>query len=759
MPLRPDHRPAETLRFRDLGAPVTVLRDAFGVPHVVAGSRADLVWANGYVHAADRLWQMDAARRRAVGRYAEWAGPQAVEADALCRRLGIAAVSRADHDALDDATQAMLARYSAGVNAAIRSRPLPREYALLGTEPEPWEPWHCVAVMRQRGLLMGSVWFKLWRAAALPVTGPEGVGLLRYDDGGPERFIVPQGETGARLRAALADLAPGIAALAALAPGDGTLAGSNNWAVSGARTATGAPLLAGDPHRAFEIPAMYVQNHLRCPDLHAMGLAVPGVPLFPHFGHNAQVAWCVTHSFADIHDLYVERFDAADPRLCHTPEGLAPVEERHETVAVRGAAPVTVRIVRTRHGPLIVGRPEDGAAIALRSMQTEPGDRSLACLLPMAEAEGVPALIEATRGWGVIDHNLVVADRAGRIGVTVRAMVPRRPAANGWLPVPGWTAEHDWQGLVPFEDMPRSVDPPGGLIVTANNRPVPAEWPDYLCTDCHPSTRADRIAARLADRRGLDAGDMLDILGDTLSLRAREIAARICAVPVEAPAARGLQALLGGWDGRMDAALTAPTAYMMVRQAMTRGLARRSGLGALAGDACLAVPPGIPPLNQLWWTLPNLLRADDTTLLGGDDWDGVIAEALAEVAAGPPPAPWGEAHRPRFVHPLDGLEGADAPPSAPVPGDGDCVCAMGAYPSGGLAASYGPVARYVFDLADWDNSRWVVFHGASGEPGSAHYGDQNPLWARCALIPAPFSEAAVAAHARSRTDLLPEGAG
>lgn len=755
-----DRQPEETIRLGDLGAPVTVYRDTWGIPHVRADNMADLFWANGFVHAADRLWQMDAARRRAVGRYAEWAGPDAVAADSLCRKLGIEAVSRADFGGLDSDTVVMLERYAAGVNAAIETRPLPPEYELLGEAPEPWEPWHCVAAMRQRGLLMGSIWFKLWRAAALGVVGPEGVGLLRYDDGGPERFVVPQGETGARLRAALADLTPGIEALAALAPRDGTLAGSNNWAVSGARTLSGAPIIAGDPHRAFEIPSMYVQMHLQCPQLHALGLSVPGVPLFPHFGHNEHVAWCVTHAFADIHDLYVERFDRDDPTRYETPTGYRQLDRHEETIRVRGADPVTVRVCRTRHGALIVGEPEDGAAIALRSMQTEPGDRSLASLLPMATATDLAGFYHATRGWGVIDHSLVAADRAGRIGVSVRAMVPRRPAANGWLPVPGWTDAHDWQGIVPFDAMPRTVDPPDGIIVTANNRPVPASWPDYLCTDCHPSTRAERIASRLAGRRGLDVGDMLDILGDTDSARAREIVARLCAVPPGTARVAQLQAMLRGWDGRMDAGLAAPTAYVRVRQAMTRILARRSGLDRLSGSPALSVPPGIPPENQLWWALPNLLRADDTTLLGGADWEAVMREALEAVAEGPPPEPWGEAHRPVFAHPLGASDSSGklvAPTSAPVPGDGDSVCAMGAYPTCGLAASYGPVARYVFDLADWDRCRWVVFHGASGVPASPHYSDQNAHWARCSLVPAPFSDAAVAAHAASRLLLVPAG--
>ena len=615
--------------------------------------------------------------------------------------------------------------------------------------------------MRQRGLLMGSIWFKLWRAAALGVVGPERVGLLRYDDGGPERFVVPQDGHGRRWAASLEALAPSLAALAEMAAPDATVAGSNNWAVDGRHTASGAPIVAGDPHRVFEIPGMYAQLHLSCEGFDALGLSVPGVPAFPHFAHTERVAWCVTHAFADLHDLYVERFDPDDPACYAAPEGWRRVETREEVVRVRGAEDIRVRAVFTRHGPIVAGEPGDGHALALRSMQLDPVDRSLDCLWPMLEARTLTEFYEATRGWGVVDHNLVGADRDGHIGVSVRAIVPRRERANGWLPVPGWSDAHEWRGTIPFEEMPREIDPPSGRVVTANNRPVPEDWPDYVCTDCHPSTRADRIAERLERMETIEVSDMVELLADTRSARALEIRARLSAVETGHEGARRLQALLAGWDGRMDAGLLAPSAYTLVRQEMTRILARRSGLERAERTSAASVPPGILATSHLWWTLPNLLRSGDESLLDGASWEEVMREALETMADRGGLRPWGEMHRPRFAHPLaaafpDRAE-AMAPASVPTGGDGDCVRAIGAYPDGGPAASYGSVARYVFDLGAWDRSRWVVFHGASGHPGSPHYSDQNALWARGELVPAPFSEAAVEAHAAAETRLVPPG--
>ncbi|MDF1794564.1 MAG: penicillin acylase family protein [Thalassobaculaceae bacterium] len=744
------------LRLPGLKGRAEIIRDQWGIPHLRASHTDDLFVLNGYVHAADRMWQMEAALRRGIGRLAEWSGPSALPADQLARQLGSEAASKRDYDALLPETKVMLEAYARGVNAWIDSGGSAPEYELLGATPIRWQPWFSVAVMRQRGILMGSVWFKLWRAAALGTVGAEAVPLLRYDDNGPERFIVPQGPAGQRLSATLVDLAPAIEALSGFGPQDGTVGGSNNLAVAGSRTASGKPLVAGDPHRQYEIPGIYTQLHLTGPEFDAIGFAVPGVPAFPHFCHTDHVAWCVTHTFADLHDLYVEEFCDGGATY-RTKDGPARTETRSETIAVRGGDDLTITVHETRHGPIIAGDPATGKALALKSAQLFDTDRSLDCLIPMLRAKTLDSFYDTSGDWGVIDHNVVGADRDGHIGVLVRARVPERDPVNGWLPVPGWSGDHEWRGYIPFERMPREIDPDQGYITTANNRPVPDDHPDYIATDCHPTTRASRLAERIERVRGLTAGDMLDFLRDTDSGPARMIAGRILKADVADGAP--LLGVLAAWDGRMDPGLTAPTIYTLIRQEMTRILARRSGLDRASAHVAASPAPGIPALNQLWWTLPNLLRANDETLLGGASWDDVIREAVATVAAGPQPAPWGAAHRPVFAHPLahvfPGEPGVAAPRSDPTGGDGDCVLATGGFPGGGTVSVYGPVARYVFDLADWDNSRWIVMHGASGHAGTAHYEDQNPLWARGEMVPMAYSADAVAAHTATRTTVVP----
>jgi penicillin G amidase len=722
---------------------VDVHRDAWGIPHVRARGTADAFFAQGYVHAQDRLWQMDAARRRMQGRWAEWEGSAGVAADTLARRLDVAGASQRDFAGLSGEARAMLEAYASGVNAFLaQGAPPPFEYSLVGGEVERWEPWHCILVMRQRGYLMGSVWFKLWRAAALRSIGPDHVAKLRYDDGGQDFLGTPPGAEGKRWIAALQDLAPAVEALATLAGPEATDGGSNNWAVAPLLTATGRPLLAGDPHRAFEMPSLYSQFHLACDAFDAIGLSVPGVPGFPHFAHNGHVAFCVTHAFVDIHDVYVEKFKPGDASryLYLFQNEWRDTNIRHERIAVRGGPAVDVEVIATHHGPVIAGDPRKGAALTLRSVQFAELDLSFDCLLPMLRAGSVDALYEATRGWGLIDHNLVAADTTGRIGNLVRAIVPRRPRLNGWLPVPGWTGDYEWQGVIPWEDMPRAFDPPGGFLVTANNRVVADDHPDYLCTDCHPPYRARRIADRLAELPAATVGDMSSIHADTHSFTAREFIARLSRLPAIEGPATALRDLIVGWDARMSAGSKAAAAYARTRLELARIVLERSGLSTVRRDPVGQVAPGVVPLNQIWWALPSWLRNDDTAFLGGWDWDHALATALERVVGIDDGKTWSELHHVRMAHPLSAafpqavsqLE----PSGLPVGGDNDTVMANGCYWAlSGLPAAYGAVARYVFDVGNWDNCAWVVFHGASGHPASPHYADQHPAWASTEMVP------------------------
>lgn len=746
-----------------LHAPVDLWRDALGVPHLRAQGAVDAFFALGHVHATDRLWQMDAVRRRACGRYAEWMGPAAVPMDMLARRLGLAACSRRDVLAANAGAREMLAAYTAGVNAFMRAGPLPPEYALLGETPEPWEDWHCLAVLRQNSLLLNSVYPKLWRAIALPVVGAEAIGRLRMDDGGIEQVCIPLGDAAERLAPDLAALADAIAAFVDQSNTDAAGGGSNNWALHGSRTESGRPLLAGDPHRLLDMPNMYLQCHVACDEFDVIGLCSAGTPGFPHFGHNADVAWCVTVAFVDTADVFIERFASQGGQylLAAEPDGSAARwadTARHtETIRVRGAEPVACEVFTTARGPVVAGDPRSGTALVLRNVPETEVDRSVDCLRPMLAARSADALHAACRGWGMVDHNVVAADTAGHIAHRVRARVPRRSSANGWLPVPGWLAAHAWTGWVDWDDMPHQRDPADGLIVTANNRVV-ARHADYLCTDAHPPHRARRIRELLLALGPARVADMEAVHRDTLSLPARELCARLAGLPLQDAAAQVLRDRLLAWDGHMDAVSAEASAYVSLRMALSRALAQRSGLAALDLSRLYTMAPGLAIEYQLGWCLPNLLRADDLALLGGATWDEVLAEALASVAQ-EPTATWGERHRVALRHPL-AMAFPDAALLAPrdigaVDGDNDTVFTTGYVQTLGTQTAYASLARYVFDVGNWDASRWIVFHGASGDPRDPRYDDQSATWRRGETAPMHYHWDTVQAHASAHMQWRP----
>jgi penicillin amidase len=742
---------------RDAGdSGADIYRDAWGIPHIKTRTRDEAFAALGFAHARDRLWQMEALLRRGTGRYAEWVGEAAVKADILARQVNTTGASQRDYAALGEEARAMLESYARGVNAFIATGYRPVEYRLLDAAPAPWLPWHSIAVMRQIGFLMGSVWWKLWRAAALPIIGLDGIAKLRFEDGGSELLCIPPGVERGPYRAALDDLQPGAAALLEVAAQDVVGGGSNNWALGPTRTATGRPIVAGDPHRVLEMPNMYAQMHIACDEFDVIGLTVPGVPGFPHFAHNGHVAWCVTHAFVDIHDLYVERF-SDDGQTCLFKDEWLPVRRRREEIAVRERPSIEVEVVETAHGPIIVDTPGKTWGLALRSMQFTELDRSFDALIPMMRARTVETLYEATREWGLIDHNLVAADVRGRIGHRVRAKVPRRPRANGWLPVPGWNGEHEWDGVIEWDRMPAALDPEGATIVTANNR-VTENGGDYLCTDAMPPHRARRIWRRLEMLASATVDDMAAIHRDVETTPGVELRERLRAAPEPTvPEAAALRHLILAWDGRMEASSAAAAAYNAVRLALTRLVAARSGLGAAAQSPYGSVAPGLVPENQLWWTALGLLRNDDRSLLKGATWNDLLGEALIQAAASPRRA-WGDVHLPRFTHPLSVMFPAEAEAldrvSAPVDGDNDTVFATGCSASVGARAVYGSLSRYAFDVGAWENCRWIAFHGASGEPESPWHMNQNAAWAAGEMVPMLYDWAIIANGAVSRQRLF-----
>ncbi|MFL6109839.1 MAG: penicillin acylase family protein [Catenulispora sp.] len=694
-------------------------RDQHGIPHVRAASPEEAFGAQGRIAATDRGLQMEFVRRRALGRWAEVVGPRALSDDTFIRRVGLVAAARRSYEALGAQTKGMLAAYADGVNAVLPDR---LREADLPAPPEPWEPWHSVAVYLGRHVGMGSMAHKLFRTALLPIAPADVVWRVRAN-ARDELMVLPTGavrrvdaagppeDHGDRLRAWL----NGLSEVETVAASADPAAGSNNWVVAGAHTASGRPLLAGDPHRPFETPGPYWQNHVSCDAFDAIGLSFPGVPAFPHFGHTAHVAWGITHGMGDDQDLFIENLDRLTTRT--------------ELVRVRGGEPVEITIHESGHGGVVVQDPAANTGLALRWTGIAEADRTLDCLLPMLRATSVAEFDDVMRGWSVPVDHLMTADVHGAIGYRLRGRVPTRHKANSWAAVPGWESEYAWTGWVPFEDMPAARDPEEGLLVSANNRPS-ADAEPYIAHDFAGPARATRILELLragVEGGGLDRAAMQRIHADVTSLTARDFIASLEQVKAAENSRRGqLLELLRAWDGRMDLGSVAATVYTETRREL---------LGTVPLPEADASHAQLLTRQQrtgtLWLSFQALLagaRAGDTTMFGS--WPEAVGGAIDRAAEhleselGPDISDWtwGRLHKCRFRALLPGVP---APAGRPVPGDNETVRAAGLHGIEAAVATSGSVARYVFDLGDWNASAWVV-------------PEQADEWYGCRLVPMLF---------------------
>lgn len=722
--------------------PVNVARDQWGIGHVTAPDALAAFAAQGWLAASDRLWQMEWDRRRALGRWAEVAGPSALAEDKLFRRINMAERARSSWEALNADTKQMTEAYTGGINAwlAEHGDDLPQEFEDRSFDP--WEPWHCVAVYQIRHFFMGTFHRKLWRGTVALRAEPELVVAMAGDLAHDSAMVPPTAGSALDL---LADAESVLRAakvdLAAFSDTDGA---SNSWAVHGSRTASGAPLLAGDPHRGIEFPNVYYQCHITCDSFDVIGLSFPGVPGFPHFGHSSDVAWCITHGMADDTDVFIER---------------GPHEvERIERIDVRGADAVEITCAATPRGPIVLGEPDsDDPCLSLQWTAWHGPDSTFDALWPMLVANNVDEFEAGLRPWVIPVNNVLSADTAGNISFQLRGRVVERPIANRWTPVPGDT-EHDWNDIdqVRYEDLHHWRNPERGFLVTANNRT--SDDGPYISLDFANDARHDRVVELLSalDPTNADVAAMGAMHADTRSLVADRLVPLFLAATPVTEAGRAAQALLKGWDGDLTADSLAASVYSGTRVQWAYEVADRLDL-----DGAHLVEAESPSTVFAARALFNASQR----LLGGEGWRllpdaestglaGVLGAAIDRVAHdlgerfGTDTAgwKWGDVHTMVSPHPFASArpEFADLhPPVQGVPGDNDTVRCAGINPAYGDRAAAGSVARYVFDLADWDRSGWVVPHGVSGVRGSGHDLDQRDAWLAGDLLPMTYSPSAV----------------
>ncbi|MGE0599817.1 MAG: penicillin acylase family protein [Dehalococcoidia bacterium] len=757
---------SEPLACPALDAPLTISRDTFGVAHVEAATEHDAWLGQGFVAAQDRLWQMEYDRRRAVGRWSEAVGPSGLAADRVAKRLGIEAAAKADLEVMAPEARAMFEAYAQGVNAFLASNPpLPPEYGLTGIAPEPWEPWHSIAVFKIRHILMGLWQWKVACAGLLARVGTEKWQSLQFLPAVGTSVILPPGT---QIKQLYTDASAEIGAVAEhlgfLSEID---AGSNSWVVSGARTTTGKPVICNDSHRALDVPNAYWQVHLSCPEFNVAGATFAGFPGFPHFGFNGSVAWNITHTQADYQDLFIEKFEGPAGERYLTESGLRDAERRTETIQVRGAASETVETWSTRHGPIVHGDPRSGMALALSYTALKSGKRPFDGLRATVMANNVESLFEAQRTWVDPVNNLVAADTSGNVGYMVRGDIPVRASKAGRrLPVPGWTGEHEWRESVPFERLPRSINPAEGFYATANQRVIAADEPYISAYFANPA-RADRLVELLGGETRFTPGQVAGFQADTVSKFARTWANFLAKQPPMDGVAEQGRAMLGAWDGDLRVDSGEALLYAYFRRALLREL-----FAPVVGEETWAwlTTDANPGLGRIVSGLMGEVVAhlnEGTPPPCGGDWPSVLARALESAWAsavqkgGPEPASWrwGDSHRTASRNPLSPVfpDAELDPPSATVGGDADTIRCAGYGVSGkrDFVIASTSVYRQVVDFADTDNPSFVIPGGVSGDSTSPHFADQLPVWERCERIPMHRLPDQMKAAARSVLTLKP----
>ncbi len=764
-----------TVSVSGISAPVTVVRDAQGVPTISAGSRHDLLFAQGYVTAQDRLWQMDVLRRSANGTLAEILGARVLRHDIEQRYLLLGPVAARTAASLSPEDREDFQAYSDGVNAFIaeHANRLPVEFRILKYQPRPWTPTDSLLLGLHMNVMLANFWpVELQRERLTVKLGPELAADLYVNTSW--RDHPPGAESGDHASQPAkdddeddededadrqrADVLPDPAHFADLVAGqvlgwspELTLPGSNNWVVSGAHTVTGKPLLANDMHLPHQIPNLWYEAHLKGGGLDVAGVTLPGTP-FVIVGHNQRIAWGFTNLGANVQDLYIET--ANDKGEFQTPDGWKAPVRIQELVKVKGGKDVALNILASRHGPII--------------SDLVPGEkRKIALAWTIYTPNGVPGSfreINAAQNWDEFcrafakfpgpAQNVVYADVDGHIGYHAVGLVPLRKKGDGSVPVPGNVADYDWTESIPFDKLPSVFDPPSGIIATANSRVTPNRYPYLVSDHWMPPYRVERIYKVLQSGKKFSAADMLalqmDIYSDFDKFVADKLVYAVDHTPKASANARTAADILRSWDGRMSADSAAPTIETSARNQIFL-LLLRPKLGPDVGD-------------YDWWMAPvaleQILDNQPARWLPREyaNYNELLVAALeAGLTQGTVPRKledwkWGEQAKVTLEHPILGqmkyVKRWAGPGAHPISG--------GSFTVKQLTPGIGPSERMTVDLADLDRSTLNTVAGQSGQIFSRYFEDQFKAWYDGVTFPLPFSDTAVAAAKKHELTLEPK---
>ena len=764
------------IKLAGLSAPIEVQRDRYGIPHIYAQSLADAVYGLGFVHAQDRLWQLEMNRRIAAGRMAEILGPGALETDRFLRTLGVRRVAEANLRQIDPETRKLLEAYAAGVNAFLATDPvLPVEFLITGARPEPWSPIDSAAWIKMMAWDLSGNWrselLRMHLAKTLPL--PRIHEFVAPYPGEPPPQIADLKTLYAPLEREGVQLAEDAERLLALAPGaePGAL-GSNNWVVAGSHSVTGKPLLANDPHLGLTAPPVWYFAHLSAPGVNVIGATLPGVPAIV-LGRNDRIAWGFTNTGPDVQDLFIEKLDSAGGYL--TPDGPRAFTRVEETIKVKGASDEKLEIRISRHGPVIsdvskLAQSETprGYVLAFSWTALAEDDRTLQAAHRIARASNWSEFLAAARDFHVPQQNMVFADIDGNIGFIAAGRVPLRKPENdlkGLAPAPGWDARYDWAGWVPFEDLPQAYNPASGQLWSANEKITPPGYQYQISSEWQPPYRANRIAEMLQATPKHSVASFARMQSDTVSLPVRSALPRLLETKPRSEEARRALELLKGWDGTMAADRPQPLIAWAWWREFTRAL-----YGDELGDVFRAQwgPRAVFVSNVLARTGDHERWCDDVRTPAVETCDDQLAISLDRALAdlrmryGSEPSSWrwGDAHIARHEHRPFGRQALLArwfDIRVPTPGDSYTVNAgrVDFDDERPFVNRHAASLRAIYDFSDLQKSVFIHSGGQSGNILSPHYSAFTGAWAKGEYVPMVSARALLDAQPHRRLRLVP----
>jgi penicillin amidase len=752
-----------TVTLPGLQQPVSIARDAFGIPTIQAATADDAMFGLGFAHAQDRLWQLEMHKRIASGRLSQGFGASALETDKFLRALGVKRAAAAQWARTSPQARSAVLAYTAGINAfidgAMKARP--PEFVLTGLHPEHWAPEDTLGWAVMMAWDLGGNWstelLRLRLALKLPVERinelippyPGEAPLLTRDYTAMFRELNLDGRLGRQ--ALLAAPESGVEGV-----------GSNNWVVDGSHTESGKPLLANDPHLKLSAPALWYFARLEAPGLKVAGATMPGLPMVV-LGQNENIAWGFTNTGPDVQDLYIERIKPDDTGRYQTPDGWAPFETFAETIQVKGQADVSITVRATRHGPVIsdssvadgltgpAGKPAYALSMRWTALDSDPG--TLEAGLLMSQARSVAEFTAAASTYVAPMQNMVVADREGHIGMVSAGLVPLRKPENdlkGQVPAPGWDARYDWAGLLDPAATPREMDPARGWIATANQRIHGANYPHFITSEWAAPYRMQRIEQLLAAKPRHSVQSMQEMQADLLSLGTQRLLPFLRKAQSTHPLAAAAQQALADFDGTMSADRAAPLIFWAWVRELTRGVfADELGAelfeSAVGGRTFRDALEGVLERGDAYWCDDKATAVAETC---PQQVDAAFTRALQalQLSQGADVSRWrwGEVHQARSEHrPFSRVKTLARwfELRAPVGGDTYTinVSRVGLKPDATTGElfldEHGPSLRAIYDLADPANSRFMHSTGQSGNVFSALYSSFVKRWAGVEYVP------------------------